>query len=59
MNGLSVLKKNIQKHIDLQEKKLLDKGYSDEDLQILYNALECLVYPIITEHFKHLYDTES
>ena len=56
MSELSVLKKNIQKHIDLQEKKLISKGYTQEDLQILYNALECLVYPIITEHFKHLYD---
>ena len=59
MEDLLHLKNNINSYIEQHEKKMLANGYTEEDLQILNNALECLVYPIIRDHFKHIYEDES
>ena len=32
--------------------KMLENGYTEEDLEILEKGLECLAYPIVVEHFK-------
>jgi hypothetical protein len=59
MEDLITTKKNIDNRIAAHRKKMLENGYSEEDLQILNNALECMIYPIISDHFKHYYEDEQ
>jgi hypothetical protein len=35
--------------------KMLENGYTEEDLEILDKGLECLAYSIVVEHFRKYY----
>lgn len=59
MNDLQHTKENIDHYILEHRQKMLSLGYTEEDLQVLDRAVECIVYPLIRDHFKHLYENTN
>ncbi len=39
-----------------EEEKLLAMGYIKEDLKILREGLDCLVWPLIRDFYKEIFD---
>lgn len=55
MPHIPYTKKQIIEMIRQEEEKLLAMGYTEEDLKILREGLECLVYPLIKEMYGEIY----
>lgn len=34
---------------------MLKNGYTEEDLEILYKAMDVMVYPTVVDHFRKYY----
>lgn len=51
VNNPALLDSLIKQH----KLKMLENGYTEEDLEILYKSMDVMVYPIVVEHFRKYY----
>lgn len=59
MEELLALKKKVNELIEEDTKQLLALGYTQEDLDILDEALEYISYPIVNEYFERHTESEE
>ena len=55
MAEISLLKKEALARLAKEEQKLIELGYSLDDLQLLRNVVEYIAHPIISDHFSKFY----
>ncbi len=53
MEEILAMEKDVKKLILEEEKNLLNSGFTQEDITILYEALEYIAYPVIAEYCEH------
>lgn len=53
MEELIRYEKQLDKSIEEETKRLLSLGYTQQEIDILDEAIECICYPIITEYYEH------
>lgn len=53
MEKLIALKKKVNNLIKEDTQRLLSLGYTQEDLDLLDEALEYIAYPIVSEYFEN------
>lgn len=53
MKELLKLEKEINQRIQQKEAKLLQSGYTQEDIDLIKEALEYIAYPLLDEYYPH------